>query len=61
MDLPLYVYDDLTQDAAIQRIAIRLVLRAEAADARVVVSLNGHPLSEIRRDPEWSDNQVYGA
>ena len=60
LELPLYVYDDLASDAAIQRIVMRLVLRDAPEDVRIEMRLNGHSLTEIRRDPAWTDSQVYG-
>ena len=59
-ELPLYVHDDLAHDAAIERIVMRLVLRDAPDDARIEVGLNGQPLAEIRRDPAWTDSQIYG-
>ncbi len=60
VDLPLFVYDDLAQDEVISRILVQVVLRGAADDGSLEASLNGVALEEIRRDPEWTDSQVYG-
>ena len=59
-ELPLYVYDDLARDTAVQRVTIRLVLWGAAGDTGFEVALNGHRLTELRRDVAWSDGQIYG-
>jgi len=60
VELPLYVYDDPANDAANQRIFVRLVLRDAPEGARIEMGLNGHSLTEICRDPAWTDSQVHG-
>ena len=59
-ELPLYVHDDLARDPAIQRIGIRIVLRGALDEAGIAVSLSGHVLAETRREPTWTDSQIYG-
>jgi len=59
-ELPLYVLDDLAQDTAIRHIVLRFVLWNAPDDIKLGVDLNGHPLTELRRDPAWQDGQVYG-
>lgn len=60
IELPLYVYDDLAQDAAIRQITVRVVLLGTCDDIKLEVGFNGHPLTEVRRDVTWQDGQIYG-
>ena len=60
VDVPLYVFDDLAADAGIARVVVRVVLWNAGGDAAVTVTLNGHALTETRRDAAWQDAQIYG-
>jgi hypothetical protein len=60
LELPLRIEDDLAHDNSADQITVRLVLLHAPEDTDIDVRLNGHRLTELRRDPAWTDGQIYG-